>query len=184
MRNKVLIGVVSSLLVLGGAIAVGASKNDNPQENSVQADDKNSVIHLGTQNLPEIKPGQEIELETEHGQTFYKVENDDDDDDNNSSSTQSTNTSTISVEEAAKIATNEVNGKITEVEKEMEHGRLEYKFEIQSDRGEVDIRVDAESGKITRVKFDDDSRDDRYDDDDDDNDDDKGRGSDDSGIDG
>jgi uncharacterized membrane protein YkoI len=185
MRNKVLIGVVSSLLVLGGAIAVGASKNDTPQENSVQADDKNSVIHLGTQNLPEIKPGQEIELETEHGQTFYKVENDDDDDDNNSSSTQSTNTSTISVEEAAKIATNEVNGKITEVEKEMEHGRLEYKFEIQSDRGEVDIRVDAESGKITRIKFDD-SRDDRYDDDDDDNDDDddKGRGSDDSGIDG
>jgi uncharacterized membrane protein YkoI len=179
MRNKVLIGVVSSLLVLGGAIAVGASKNDTPQDNSVQVDDKNSVINLDTQNLPEIKPGQEIELETEHGQTFYKIESDDDDD-SNSSSTQSTNTSAVSIEEAAKIATNEVNGKITEVEKEMEHGRLEYKFEIQSDRGEVDIRVDAETGKITRVKFDDDSRDDRNDDDDDD----KGRGSDDSGIDG
>jgi uncharacterized membrane protein YkoI len=178
MRNKVLIGVVSSLLVLGGAIAVGASKNDTPQDNSVQVDDKNSVINLGTQNLPEIKPGQEIELETEHGQTFYKVESDDDDD-TNSSSTQSTNTSAVSIEEAAKIATNEVNGKITEVENEMEHGRLEYKFEIQSDRGEVDVRVDAETGKITRVKFDDDSGDDRYDDDDD-----KGRGSDDSGIDG
>jgi uncharacterized membrane protein YkoI len=171
MRNKVLIGVVSSLLVLGGAIAVGASKNDTPQDNSVQVDDKNSVINLGTQNLPEIKPGQEIELETEHGQTFYKVESDDDDD-TNSSSTQSTNTSAVSIEEAAKIATNEVNGKITEVENEMEHGRLEYKFEIQSDRGEVDVRVDAETGKITRVKFDDDSGDDRYDDDDD-----KGRGS-------
>ncbi|PAE39711.1 PepSY domain-containing protein [Bacillus sp. 7884-1] len=178
MRNKVLIGLVSSLLVLGGAIAVGASKNDTPQDNSVQVDDKNSVINLGTQNLPEIKPGQEIELETEHGQTFYKVESDDDDD-SNSSSTQSTNTSAVSIEEAAKIATNEVNGKITEVENEMEHGRLEYKFEIQSDRGEVDVRVDAETGKITRVKFDDDSGDDRYDDDDD-----KGRGSDDSGIDG
>jgi uncharacterized membrane protein YkoI len=178
MRNKVLISVVSSLLVLGGAIAVGASKNDTPQDNSVQVDDKNSVINLGTQNLPEIKPGQEIELETEHGQTFYKVESDDDDD-TNSSSTQSTNTSAVSIEEAAKIATNEVNGKITEVENEMEHGRLEYKFEIQSDRGEVDVRVDAETGKITRVKFDDDSGDDRYDDDDD-----KGRGSDDSGIDG
>lgn len=182
MRNKVLIGVVSSLLVLGGAIAVGASKNDTPQDNSVQVDDKNSVINLGTQNLPEIKPGQEIELETEHGQTFYKVESDDDDD-TNSSSTKSTNTSAVSIEEAAKIATNEVNGKITEVENEMEHGRLEYKFEIQSDRGEADVRVDAETGKITRVKFDDDSGDDRYDDDDDD-DDDKGRGSDDSGIDG
>ncbi|WP_052427352.1 PepSY domain-containing protein [Neobacillus niacini] len=183
MKNKALIGVVSSLLVLGGAIAVGASKNDTRPDDSVHVDDKNSFINLGTQNLPEIKPGQEIELETEHGQTFYKVESYDDD--SNSSSTQSTNTSTLSVEEAAKIATNEVNGKITEVEKEMEHGRLEYKFEIQSDRGEVDVRVDAETGKITRVKFDDESRDDRYDDDDDDDDDDdKGRGSDDSGIDG
>lgn len=181
MRKKVLIGLVSSLLVLGGAIAVGASKNDTPQDNPVQVEDKNSVINLGTQNLPEIKPGQEIELETEHGQTFYKVESDDDD--SNSSSAQSTTSSTISIEEAAKIATNEVNGKITEVEKEMEFGRLEYKFEIQSDRGEVDIRVDAETGKITRVKFDDDSRDDRYHEDDND-DDDKGRGSDDSGIDG
>jgi uncharacterized membrane protein YkoI len=175
MKNKVLIGVVSSLLVLGGAIAVGASNNDN------HLDDKSAVINLDTQNLPELKAGQEIELETEHGQTFYKVESDDDDD-SNSSSTQSTNTSAVSIEEAAKIATNEVNGKITEVEKEMEHGRLEYKFEIQSDRGgEVDVRVDAETGKITRVKFDDDSRDDR--DDNDDNDD-KGRGSDDSGLDG
>jgi uncharacterized membrane protein YkoI len=185
MKNKVLIGVVSSLLVLGGAIAVGASKNDTRPDDSIHLDDKSSVINLDTQSIPEIKEGQEIELETEHGKTFYKIESDDD----NSSSTASQSTTTsLSVEEAANIALNEVNGKITEVEKEMEHGRLEYKFEIKSDQGEVDVRVDAETGKITRVKFDDDARDDQYDDDDDDSrdnqDDDKGRGSDDSGIDG
>lgn len=168
MKNKFLIGAVAGLLVLGGAIAVGASKNDTLPE------DTSSVINLETQKLPELKEGQEVELETEHGQTFYKIESDDDD--NNSSSTVSTNTSALSIEEAAKIATNEVNGKITEIEKEMEHGRLEYKFEIQSDQGEADVRVDAETGKITRVEFDDDSRDDRYDDDDDNDDDDKGRG--------
>jgi uncharacterized membrane protein YkoI len=165
MKNKVLIGVVSSLLVLGGAIAVGAANNDSRLDDSIHTDDKSSVINLDTQNLPELKEGQELELETEHGQTFYKVESDDDD--SNSLTTASTNTSAISIEEAAKIATNEVNGKITEVEEEMEHGKLEYKFEIQSDRGEVDVRVDAETGKITRVKFDDD----RYNDDDDDDDD-------------
>ncbi|WHZ04595.1 PepSY domain-containing protein [Neobacillus sp. YX16] len=179
MKNKVLIGVVSSLLVLGGAFAVGASNNNTRPDDSNHLDDKSAVINLDTQNLPELKAGQELELETEHGQTFYKIDDDNDDDSSKSTASQS-NTSAISVDEAAKIATNEVNGKITEVEKEMEHGRLEYKFEIQSDRGEVDIRVDAETGKITRVKFDDDSGDDRYDDDDDD----KGRGSDDSGIDG
>ncbi|MEH6996055.1 PepSY domain-containing protein [Neobacillus drentensis] len=180
MKNKVLIGVVSSLLVLGGAFAVGASNNNTRPDDSNHLDDKSTVINLDTQNLPELKAGQELELETEHGQTFYKIDDDDDNDDSSKSTASQSNSSAISVDEAAKIATNEVNGKITEVEKEMEHGRLEYKFEIQSDRGEVDVRVDAETGKITRVKFDD-SSDDRNDDDDDD---DKGRGSDDSGIDG
>jgi uncharacterized membrane protein YkoI len=182
MKKKVLIGVVSSLLVLGGAFAVGASKNDSRPDDSIHLDDKSQGINLGTQSLPEIKEGQEIELETEHGQTFYKIESDDDS--SNSTASQTT-TSALSVEEAAKIATNEVNGTITEVEKEMEHGRLEYKIEIQSDQGEADVRVDAETGKITRVEFDDDSRVDRDDDKDDKNRvDDKGRGSDDSGIDG
>jgi uncharacterized membrane protein YkoI len=184
MKNKILIGAVSSLLVLGGAFAVGASKNDTRPDDSIHQDDKSSVIKLGTQSLPEIKEGQEIELETEHGQSFYKIESDDD---SSNSSASQTNTAAISVEEAAKIAVNEVNGTITEIENEMEHGRLEYKFEIQSDQGEADVRVDAETGNITRVEFDDDSRDDRYDDDDnDDNDDDRGRGrgTDDSGIDG
>jgi uncharacterized membrane protein YkoI len=180
MKNKVLIGALSGLLVLGGAIAVGASKNDSRPDDSIHVDDKTSVKNLDTQNIPEIKDGQEVELETEHGQTFYKLESNDDS--SKSSSSQTTNTSALSVEEAAKIATNEVNGKITKIEKEMEHGRLEYKFEIQSDQGEADVRVDAASGKITRVKFDDDSRDDKNDEDD--KNDDKGRGSDDSGIEG
>ncbi|WHY02140.1 PepSY domain-containing protein [Neobacillus sp. DY30] len=177
MKNKVLIGVVSSLLILGGAIAAGASKNDTRPDDSIHLDDKSSVIDLNTQSFPEIKEGQEIELETEHGQSFYKIESDDD---GGSSTASPSNTSSISVEEASKIAVKEVNGTITKVEKEMEHGRLEYKFEIQSDQGEVDVRVDAETGKVTRVKFDDDNRD-RNDDDDDD---DRGRGSDDNGIDG
>lgn len=182
MKNKVLIGVVSSLLVLGGAIAVGASKNDTRPDDSIHLEDKSSVVNLGTQNLPEIKEGQKIELETEHGQTFYKIETDDDS--NDSAAASQTNTTALSAEEAAKIATNEVNGKITKIEREMEHGRLEYKFEIQSDQGEADVRVDAESGKITRVEFDDDSRDNRNDDDNKDDDKGKGRGSDDSGIEG
>jgi uncharacterized membrane protein YkoI len=180
MKNKVFIGVLSGLLVLGGAIAVGASKNDTLPDDSIHADDKTSVINLDTRNLPELKAGQELELETEHGQTFYKIESDDDS--SNSSASQSQNSSAISVEEAAKIATKEVSGKVTKIEKEMEHGRLEYKFEIQSNRGEADVRVDAETGKITRVEFDDDKNDDRNDDDDDD--DDKGRSSDDDGTEG
>lgn len=162
-----MIGGLSVLLLFGGAAAVGASKSGTQPDDSIHADDKNISIVVETNKLPEISAGQEIELETEHGKTFYKVETDDD---SNNSSTQTANSSSISMEEASKIALNKVNGTITEVEKEMEHGRLEYKFEIHSNRGEADVRIDAETGKVTRVEFDDDDRDDFDDDHDDFND--------------
>jgi hypothetical protein len=149
MKKKILIGGLSALLIFGGAAAVGASKSGTQPEDSVHLEDKNTTIRVGAPTLPEISPGQEIELETEHGKTFYKVETDDS---NPPSISQSATSLTVS--EAAKIALSKVNGTITEVEKEMEHGRLEYKFEIESNRGEVDVRVDAESGEIKRVEFD------------------------------
>nr|WP_263328268.1 PepSY domain-containing protein [Neobacillus sp. Marseille-Q6967] len=174
MKNKFLIGGLAALLVLGSAIAVGASKNDTQPDDSIHLEDKQTTMNSGTQKLPEITEGQEIELETEHGQTFYKVETDDN---QNASANSNAGSTSISVEEASKIATNKVNGTITKVEKEVEHGRLEYKFEIQSSHGEVDVRVDAETGKITRIDYDDDQyedddykaddNDDKYDDDDD-----------------
>jgi uncharacterized membrane protein YkoI len=153
MKKKMIIGGLSALLIFGGAAAVGASKSGTQPDDSIHSDDKNTSTIVDPQNLPAISAGQEIELETEHGKTFYKVETDDD---SNNSSNQATNGSTLSVEEAAKIALNKVNGTITEVEKEMEHGRLEFKFEIQSKRGEADVRVDAQTGDVTRVEFDDD----------------------------
>ncbi|MDM5329913.1 PepSY domain-containing protein [Neobacillus sp. CF12] len=159
MKKKMMIGGLSVLLMFGGAAAVGASKSGTQPDDSIHLDDKKTFNIVETQSLPQISAGQEIELETEHGKTFYKVETDDD---SNIPSTPSTNSSTLSIEEAAKIALNKVNGTITEVEQEMEHGRLEFKFEIQSNRGEADVRVDAQSGDVTRVEFDDDDdRDDR-----------------------
>jgi uncharacterized membrane protein YkoI len=157
MKKKMIIGGLSVLLMFGGAAAVGASKSGTQPDDSIHLDDKNTSNIVETQKLPEISAGQEIELETEHGKTFYKVETDDD---SNNSSNQSSAGSNLSIEEAAKIALNKVNGTITEVEKEMEHSRLEYKFEIQSNRGEADVRVDAQTGGVTRVEFDDDDNDD------------------------
>jgi uncharacterized membrane protein YkoI len=161
MKKNIIIGGLSAFLIFGGAAAVGASKSGIQPDDSIHLDEKNTSINVDAQNLPEISAGQEIELETEHGKNFYKVESDDS---SNNSSSQSTSSSNLSVDQAAKIALNKVNGTITEVEKEREHGILEYKFEIQSNRGEVDVRVDAETGKITGVEFDDDDyKDDRDD---------------------
>ena len=155
MNKKIIIGGLSALLMFGGAAAVGASKSGTQPDDSIHLDDKNTSIIVDPKNVPEVSTGQKIELETEHGRTFYKVETDDS---SKHSSSQSTTSSHLSMDEAARIALNKVKGTITGAEKEYEHGRLEFKFEIQSKRGEADVRVDAQTGEITRVTFEDDDR--------------------------
>ncbi len=76
-------------------------------------------------------------------------------------------TTAISSDDAAQIAVGHVGGgDVHEIEREMEHGRLEWKVEVVLDGVEHDVRVDAGTGEITRVDVDDDN-DDRRDDDDD-----------------
>jgi len=62
----------------------------------------------------------------------------------------------ISLEEAKKIALNQVKGTITEAELEDEDHRLVYEFEIQTaNYHEIEIKVDAATGKVSKVKLDD-----------------------------
>jgi uncharacterized membrane protein YkoI len=144
MKNK-LIGILIGFgLILGGAFAVGAANGAD----DTQPDDKGG-LKTTTTTKGNTSGNVEFEVETEHGQTFTKVKLDD-----SSSAPVTPSSSSISVEEAKAIALARVNGSVTKIEKEMEHGRLEYKFEIQSSEGEVDVRVDAETGAITRVKYD------------------------------
>jgi uncharacterized membrane protein YkoI len=152
MKNKLVIVAISIALVLGGAAAVGASKNYSSHD-----DFNANKGETSTKPTFSLTEGQKVELENEHGQTFYKVETDHDDFVLNAGAADIT---ILTLEEAAKIATNTVSGAITEVEREMEHGRLEYKFEIESKNGEVDVRIDAQSGEITRIEYDDDNNDD------------------------
>ena len=56
---------------------------------------------------------------------------------------------------AAQLVTERYGGTVTEVERELEHGQLEWKIEIQTAQGELDVRVDAATGQITRVDGDD-----------------------------
>jgi hypothetical protein len=82
-----------------------------------------------------------------------------------------------------------VGGTVREVEREVEHGRVEWKVEITARDGNTyDVRLDAATGAVTRIDQDDrgggDSRDDSRDDDRDDSggrhggDDDSGHGDD------
>jgi hypothetical protein len=68
MKNKLIVGALSSLLLLGGAIAVDASKNDTKVEDSIHQEDKK----IGT-NLA----GKKVEINTDHDQTVIRVKPDD-----------------------------------------------------------------------------------------------------------
>ncbi|MEH7304886.1 PepSY domain-containing protein [Neobacillus drentensis] len=131
MKNKLFVGALSGLLILGGAVAVGASKNDTRAEDSIHQEDKKISTNVTNK---------------EQGQTNIQLESDD------SISTQVSNPNFISEEKAIEIAVGEVNGTVVEIEQELEHGRMEYKVDLNTNTGEAIVRIDAETGKVVRVE--------------------------------
>jgi uncharacterized membrane protein YkoI len=138
LRNKVIGGIIAVCVGLGGAYAVTAS-NDADEKNLVA--DQAAVPASG-------KVIESVETDTQNGETSFKAETSE----SNSVPATPSNQKFIPVVDAMKIATDKVNGKITKMEREYEQGRLIYKFEIQTDSGKADVRVDAISGEITRAK--------------------------------
>src|SRR3954447_17987300 len=88
-------------------------------------------------------------------------DNSDDDlvgDDDDSSSVNANNTqinNTISQAQAIKIDEEAVNGKMTEIDKDQDDGLLQYEVELRTDRGKAEVDVDASTGKVLKVEFDD-----------------------------
>ncbi|MGB3437917.1 MAG: PepSY domain-containing protein [Actinophytocola sp.] len=77
----------------------------------------------------------------------------------------------MSANDAARVVQERMGGTVHEVEREVEHGRLEWKVEITARDGiTYDVRVDAATGDVTRVEQDDNRDDDGDDDSDDDSD--------------
>jgi peptidase YpeB-like protein len=67
--------------------------------------------------------------------------------------------SEITSEEAVRIALAHVGGgRVREIERELEHGRREWKVEVVNGGREHDIRVDATTGAVTRTDMDRDDR--------------------------
>jgi uncharacterized membrane protein YkoI len=62
----------------------------------------------------------------------------------------------LSAEDASRIATERVGGTVRETELELEHGRIEWKVDITGADGvRYDVRIDAETGAVTRIDADD-----------------------------
>ncbi|PZF81985.1 PepSY domain-containing protein [Jiangella anatolica] len=164
-RNRLVsaAAAAAALLITGGvAYAVSTDDGDNRPRSSVTADDSPSATPDDTpsatpDDTPSALPSP---------------------DDSPTSAPAAPSGDEMGSGEAEEIALAHVGGgTVTEVEREWEHGRLEWKVEIHRDGVEHDVRVDALSGDITRVDVDDDrDDDDKHDDDRDDN---SGHGSDD-----
>jgi uncharacterized membrane protein YkoI len=93
-----------------------------------------------------------------------------------SSSSSGSAPAKLTADDAARIAQARVGGTVHEVEREVEHGRLEWKVEITAADGVTyDMRIDAVTGDLTRVDQDDDRGDDHGRHGGDDRDDDHGR---------
>ena len=45
------------------------------------------------------------------------------------------------------------NGKMHEIEKDEDDGRIKYEIELKTDRGEAEVEIDTVTGKILEVEF-------------------------------
>lgn len=61
----------------------------------------------------------------------------------------------ISMSEAIAIALAKAPGKVDEAELDRDDGLVYYEIEIETDRGEVEIEVDAYTGQILSIEYDD-----------------------------
>ncbi|WP_338473412.1 PepSY domain-containing protein (plasmid) [Niallia sp. XMNu-256] len=180
MKKKVLISTLGAALLFGGAFSVGATNNDEGRTaNKVN----NNEAFLSTDDIKKIAlqevagTVEEIELERKSDRIVYEVDienndinydlyidaytgeiysvgSDDDDDNVNSSDGGQKNKNIISQSDATAIAEKAVNGKVIEIEKDEDDGLVKYEIELQADRGEAEIEIDAKDGKILDVEWD------------------------------
>ncbi|MBU9720878.1 MULTISPECIES: PepSY domain-containing protein [Bacillaceae] len=63
--------------------------------------------------------------------------------------------SLIGIVEAKRIALDKVEGTVKEIELEKDDGRIYYDIEIKTSKGEVEIEIDARTGEIISIEYDD-----------------------------
>lgn len=176
MTRKLLVGAIAAgALTLSAGTALALSSNDGPTPSSAPV--STSFDDTATSSTPSSTTASATSTSSTP---------------TSESPTSSTPTGTatpapggLSAADASRIVLDRMGGTVREVEREMEHGRMEWKVEVTAGDGRTyDVRVDAQTGTVTRVDVDDrggDDRDDGVDDGVDDHG--GGHGSDDSGSD-
>lgn len=182
---------LAAALILGGSMAVkqGFAQKDDQQK--VEVKQTNEAIGMEEAKAAALKQVngtvESVELESKNGQTYYEVDIDKDkkdydiyvdaytaeilkveennfDDDLDDQISTKTTEALLSQQEAMAIATKQITGEVVKIELDKDDGRYEYEMELKTDKGEADITIDAETGKVLELELDDHDDDDRYDD--------------------
>ncbi|MFD1608408.1 PepSY domain-containing protein [Oceanobacillus luteolus] len=177
--------VTAGILLGGASIIGAATNNGNEaiqaesvaktanvsQEKSLLSIDQVKEIALSEQD----GHIDDIELENEDGFVYYEVEIENGeaeydiyieaytgeifrveaDDNDNDSKEKETMKNIISADEAKKIAMDQVGGKVVELELDEDDNRYEYEIELETNRGEVEMVIDALTGEILEIDFED-----------------------------
>ena len=178
MKRKLLIGSIAGLFVLGGAMGAGAASKSA----DVNSAEKTANI-ISTKDAEEIAINEfggklkSIELEKDDGHFIYDIEllqkngedidldlnavsgkiikidrHDDDNDDEYDRSNKIKNV-TLTIDDAISTAIEDTPGKVVDAEYD-EDGY--YDIEMKIGQNEVEMKIDANSGKIIEKENDDD----------------------------
>lgn len=183
MNKQFAVISLAGALLLGGAIAAGAADTNEKGSTGSKTEAEQDLITVEEAKKIALSEAEgrveSIELERVKGKQYYEIdivngEKDfdikinaldgkvisinkerDDDDDNDQSEKEINGEKIISEQNAIEIAEKEVNGMMKEIEIDEDDGQILYEVELQTNKGEADVDIDAETGKVLKVELDD-----------------------------
>ncbi|SFL67271.1 Uncharacterized membrane protein YkoI [Gracilibacillus orientalis] len=96
----------------------------------------------------------ELEINANSGEVVYISVDDDDEAEAKPKKSSDNTNSIISADEARSLALEKYSGTIKELELDEDDGRYIYEIEIRTDKGEVELEIDARNGEILKVDYD------------------------------
>lgn len=135
----------------------------------ISSDDASKIAHEQVENATIIK----IELDSDDGQRYYEIEMHTDDQEveieidaytgkvimieyERLESSRKGNSEIISMDEAKQIAlAKEPDAKIVEAKLDRDDGKYYYKIEMETSKYEIEVEIDAQTGKIIDIDYDD-----------------------------
>lgn len=188
--KKIVLGSLATVLAISGAIGINAFAEDDVKISTEQSKKLIGIEKAIEVALKKANGTVEsVELETEHSNMYYEVDIDGDknkeyevkvdaytakvinvreslDDDENDINDDKalaqakSAKSLITEKKAIAIAKKQMNGDVKSIELDSDDGTYEYEIKLQTKKGEAEITINASTGTVLEVEFDDNNEDD------------------------